>query len=509
MTGRNETHSIAQASLLAAATFVTRFAFRSHFLYDIDSVNFALAMRRFDPVVHQPHPPGYFLYVLLGRFFHLFLADANSALVAISIAASVLAALGIRQLAAAWFGSEAGLLAGVIFVASPLAWFHGTVALTYIVEACFSVWCGYFFWRVRQGAGWLVAPGALLLGFAAGFRPSSALFLSPLLLFSLLKCRRSQWLAASGALTLAMLAWVIPMVEQSGGLSAYLSSFLTLWKMQGGKQTVFNSSPVTTIVRAFTIGGITILTFGFALAAALVRPKNPEQEQKRNEIALYTKVWLAPGLLFFTFIFLRWINSGYLLVLSPPIFAWLGLWVSGWLRSHDGRTRNRALQVAAAGVACLAHVLVFLFAPLYCSYYSVRQFEGELARVLPGVTHAGLPGNTLVVGFDSHFLGYRHAGYYLPDYQIVQYPEVRYPDGKRVFAMKGGETTLMSRIPTAGFTQFVFSPLPQDDPEYAEYLKGVIARLPGGDLRRIQAGGREYVVAPIRDLGLLFPSAGR
>jgi hypothetical protein len=35
-----------------------RFAFRSRYLYDLDSVNFALAMERFDPRVHQPHLPG-------------------------------------------------------------------------------------------------------------------------------------------------------------------------------------------------------------------------------------------------------------------------------------------------------------------------------------------------------------------------------------------------------------------------------------------------------------------
>jgi hypothetical protein len=66
-------------------TALTRFAFRSHYLYDIDSVNFALALDRFDPTAHQPHPPGYFLYVCLARFIRLIFRDANTSLVAISI----------------------------------------------------------------------------------------------------------------------------------------------------------------------------------------------------------------------------------------------------------------------------------------------------------------------------------------------------------------------------------------------------------------------------------------
>ncbi len=40
--------------ILACAVAISRFAFRSHDLYDLDLVNFALAMERFDPRIHQP-----------------------------------------------------------------------------------------------------------------------------------------------------------------------------------------------------------------------------------------------------------------------------------------------------------------------------------------------------------------------------------------------------------------------------------------------------------------------
>jgi hypothetical protein len=71
--------------VLAVATWLTRLAFRSHYLYDIDSVNFALALRSVDPSAHQRNPPGYFLYVCLGQLAYMIFPDANTALVAISI----------------------------------------------------------------------------------------------------------------------------------------------------------------------------------------------------------------------------------------------------------------------------------------------------------------------------------------------------------------------------------------------------------------------------------------
>jgi len=46
-----------ELSLLACAVAISRFAFRSRYLYNLDSVNFALGVGRFDPRAHQPIRP--------------------------------------------------------------------------------------------------------------------------------------------------------------------------------------------------------------------------------------------------------------------------------------------------------------------------------------------------------------------------------------------------------------------------------------------------------------------
>ena len=91
----------------------------------------------------------------------------------------------IHALANRWFDRRAALFAGLAFVFSPLAWFHGTVALTYAVEAFFSAMTGYLCWRIYDSSEILVIPAAVTVGLASGFRPSFLLFLSPLLMFSL------------------------------------------------------------------------------------------------------------------------------------------------------------------------------------------------------------------------------------------------------------------------------------------------------------------------------------
>jgi hypothetical protein len=81
-------HRNVDAAVFALAVGLSRFAFRSHDLYDLDSVNFALGMTHFDPRLHQPHPPGYFLYICCGRLLAHFIHDPNLALVLLSIAAN-------------------------------------------------------------------------------------------------------------------------------------------------------------------------------------------------------------------------------------------------------------------------------------------------------------------------------------------------------------------------------------------------------------------------------------
>src|SRR5689334_4648928 len=55
------------AVAVAVAFVAAHLPFLPQSLEDIDSINFALGLRHFDPALHQPHPPGYPLYIGLGH----------------------------------------------------------------------------------------------------------------------------------------------------------------------------------------------------------------------------------------------------------------------------------------------------------------------------------------------------------------------------------------------------------------------------------------------------------
>ena len=78
----------ALAAALSVLTVLSRLPYRARMLYNWDAVQFALALSEYDVVKHQPHPPGYILYVALGRLVHGWLGDAAAAYVLLAVAFS-------------------------------------------------------------------------------------------------------------------------------------------------------------------------------------------------------------------------------------------------------------------------------------------------------------------------------------------------------------------------------------------------------------------------------------
>jgi hypothetical protein len=365
------------------------------------------------------------------------------------------------------------------------------------VETFFSALTGYLCWRIRSSASRFILPCAIVAGVAAGFRPSSLLLLGPLLLFSLRRASFKQAAGGIAALAATLLAWFIPMLRITGG-GDYFSSLLSLWLTVPSRGTGFNSSVLNSVARAGVVLAAYFLFFGCAAILSFRKSRQPSADRPKK---IFTLAWIVPGLLFFTFIYLRFVNSGYLLALSPPLCAWMGLRVSQWYANLRMSKRLRILTVAGCAAA---NTMVFVYAPLYCSYASVRRFERELASVVRILPQLASPRATLIVGFDSHFLGYRHAGYYLPGYRTVQFPEVQLAQGKRIFTMENRNTSLRSGIDCLALRRFVLFPLPAGETEYSGYTAHIRKLFPAGTLHVATKEDHEFVIGDIADLGFLF-----
>jgi hypothetical protein len=476
---------------------LSRYLFRSHLLYDLDSVNFALGMARFDPSVNQPHPPGYFLYVMLARVVNVFTHDANAAMVAMSIVASCGAAWLIYLLGREWFSREVGRIALVLFLISPLSWFHGTVALTYIVEAFFSALLGLLCWRAFGGEGRWALAASLVFGLAAGFRPSGALLLAPLWLLSQWRIPNRWRIASVGVLAVVTTAWFLPMMAAAGGAGGYAGALGRLWSGVAAKQTVF-TNPGMVFNRMSFLAAILVLVLGSVTPLVLL--SRTGKVTMRRGGAMFAWVWITPGLLFFSLVFLWFVNSGYTLLLTPPIFVWTAARVQAFLLRMQ-----RPARLIAASIGIAINVAVYLWVPAYCSARGVRLFESELQTFTREFRQHYDPAKTVIVAFNSHFMGSRHAGYYLPEFLTLEYPEL---EDHRVWVMRGRDTQRAASVAVSGYESFVIFPLPEGE-ENSAYLRHVLAEMSHVRLQGEILGGKQVLRGASADLPRMFPNTVR
>jgi hypothetical protein len=202
-------------------------------LEDLDSINFALGVRHFDVSRHQPHPPGYPVYIAASKL-------STGVIRAIGVGAASSRGLAVWS---ALGGAAAipGLLlffrrlerrdrlawwAALAVAASPLFWFTALRPLSDMLGFSAAIWA-LALMANRSGSRELVG-GALLAGLAMGIRSQTAVLTLPFLALSLFE-RRDLRVAVSalGAASIGVLIWGVPLVAASGGLSSYLQALGT------------------------------------------------------------------------------------------------------------------------------------------------------------------------------------------------------------------------------------------------------------------------------------------
>ena len=81
----------------------------ARYSWDWDSSQFDRAVEKFDVSLHQPHPPGYPLWVLAMKALTPLLGSPNSAQVVLSLLFTITGLMFFSSLARELLGSEGGL----------------------------------------------------------------------------------------------------------------------------------------------------------------------------------------------------------------------------------------------------------------------------------------------------------------------------------------------------------------------------------------------------------------
>lgn len=250
---------------LAALFFIAHAASLPTTFADVDAINFALGVRDFDVAKHQPHPPGYPVFIAAAKASTAFMAgvgvsspDVRGLAILSAIAGACLlpllflfySALIDHRVTAAW--------AAVATVASPLLWLNAFRPLSdvtglAVVVLAQALLASVILGRRSESASRRLILGALVAGVAIGVRSQSFVLTLPLFAVTLVMPRTGVTararLFALVALVAGGLSWFIPLLVASGGPEAYLEALrnqagedftgvVMLWTMRSARVAI-------------------------------------------------------------------------------------------------------------------------------------------------------------------------------------------------------------------------------------------------------------------------------
>jgi hypothetical protein len=459
--------------ILAIAVIATRLPFASRYLFNMDSVQFALAAGKFDVALHQPHPPGYFLYVMLGRFFLLFTKDENTAFVAVSILFSALAVVAIYYLAKELFDKQSAFAAAAIAITSPVFWLHGEVALSYAPEAFMSVLFALLCFRMQKGEGGLYWAAAVVLAISGGIRQNTMVFLFPLWLYSMRGLGLRRTVASFAVFGVALAAWFIPMLHMTGGYDRYSAALKAHWLDANWRgihlDWIAYNGRYMTIFLLFGLGAAIVpLT-----AAIYFRMRGLLKETGPSWVAFFS-VWMMPAFLFHLMIFTHPAVPGHSLIYMVGLFILAGRALTTLsFVIGDTLPEKRALLMKATLYPVLAaNAALFLFVPAFFSYGAIKSHDLMVSEYLGAVKRNFSTADTEIIGCDRFILSYRHAMFYLPEFRAHNSKVQSGPGEPHILWGTGRMTSMEKSISfLPGTRRFI---------DFVNYDKSEIASLPPG-----------------------------
>jgi hypothetical protein len=310
-------------TVLVVATVLTRVPFMTHTLYAFDSANYALAVRDFYNVAfHQPHPPGYPLYVFFARAINLLVNDANRALILEGVIWSGVAVGCTIVLARAMFGRTVGLLSGLLLVGTVGFWGYGEVAYPYVALAGETAALALLAHQTISGRTTRILPLAIVWAVSLGVRWDGAVFCLPLALWALWVVGWRMRILAAAIATAIVVAFAVPMVALTGGWDVYrqaMADYLRVWSPQsayvvgdfasgGDTQASYNLNFLVNYLRQMLGVGLLLIIYLFGRRFA---PGALAADYRGRFLLLWTLPPLA------TYVFVHLGEPGYVLSLAP------------------------------------------------------------------------------------------------------------------------------------------------------------------------------------------------
>lgn len=160
---------------IGVAVALTRLLAVSHSLWEWDEALFCLGVRDFNVAAHHPHPPGFPLYIILGKLFRFFTSDEFHALRAINVLSAMLVFPATYMLARELtLEVMPSISAALLTSFAPNVWFYGETAFSDVPTLTMLLFGAALLLRGRTSRGAYYA-GCIVMALACVMRPQNVL----------------------------------------------------------------------------------------------------------------------------------------------------------------------------------------------------------------------------------------------------------------------------------------------------------------------------------------------
>ncbi len=179
--------------------------------WENDEFLFAEAVRKFEPLRYHPHPPGYPLFILLGKVFAVVIHDPWRALVVLNIVLAPIGFIALNRALRKWIDDEqVAVAASLMFFLSAAMLVHGPLALSDATAMTLVCLAFASLDRPRELGLWASA--------AIGARPPLLVPIVPLLVVAIARMRTTrQRIVCIVTFGVISLLWFLPLLVAAGG----------------------------------------------------------------------------------------------------------------------------------------------------------------------------------------------------------------------------------------------------------------------------------------------------
>lgn len=275
---------------------VTRIPFVEKYQSHWDGPQYSIALIHYSFEQQTPAPPGYPLYIALGKLFYQFIPDPHSAMLAVSVVGNAIGVITIFLVGTYLGNMFVGIIASSIFLSGSTFYYFGLTPYPYGLLPFAYALVGFAVYEsyIKQESSGLLLGLAVSIGL--GIRPQEILLIGPLCLLGFLALPLREKMKMLSLCSIVFLMWFIPLVYAVGGFSAFLQTSGQFSKGALHPSILRRMINAQIMLKGFLLS-FGISTFAFLYYIQFIKDPWFKDKEKLRIVVFYV-FWIVPGFMF-------------------------------------------------------------------------------------------------------------------------------------------------------------------------------------------------------------------